>query len=576
MTELQKKLHHKELRQLYHHRGFYALLLTILLFFAFAPLDYLLAPDLFTEFLQYRLAISAFFLLLVYLNYRDVELQYVVAIPIVAYFLSLLLLNLMIMRMGGISSPYFAGVIVAIVIFTAMLPLTMVQVLIGGFTGIGMYLLAVFLCCPLMEGQQYILVNNFFFMSGFVLLVAVQSWYDTRAREESFLLRLQEEEAAEQLDRQAELLEQEVSRRYEEHQRKENRFRLLFEHIADDVILVDETGELIYANPPFFNHLCLVQGAKINLADLVEAGDRQQLHSELLAPLAGGTIVTGYQTRFHPKEGTVLDVEINGSRLERHGEIVGLQLVIRDISLRIRMEQELHQNLQVRKHTENATIMALARLSEHRDVNPHRHLEGVREYSRLLAEELAASPEYRNQLAGSTVSDLSLASVLHDIGKVGIPDAILFKSGLLTAEEMDKVRRHTIFGGDVVKSMESPDETSGFLYYAKNIAYFHHEKWDGSGYPFGLIGDEIPLAARIVALADAYDAMTSTGQYGKQLSHQQALHTIIQDAGSHFDPAIVDAFLFREQEFDEVRRKMMTGREGNPPEEGAAGEQSSP
>jgi len=552
MTQPLNQRYRNELRRLYHHRGSYMLVVAMVLFVSFSLLDTLLAPSLFLEFFQYRLAVSALCILLFFLNIRDVDCKYPFIIIFVAYFFSFFILSLMVVRMGGVSSPYFAGFIVAIVLYTSMVPLTMFQTLVSGFIGVGFYLVAIFFWCPLLPGQGGIMVNNVFFMSSFVLLVAVQSWYETRARRESFLLRMQEEETADQLNIQAELLEQEVARRSEEHQRTESRFRLLFEHIVDDVILVSETGRILYANPPFYEHLALDERGEINLTDLVGVEERLRLRGDLLNPVARGEVVNGYQTRLHRTDGESFDVEINGNKLERQGKVLGLQLIIRDISMRKEMEQELRQSLLVRKQTENAAIMALARLSEHRDITPYRHLARIRAYSRLLAEELASRPEYQDQLSGNAISDLSMGSVLHDIGKVGIPDAVLFKRGSLANEELDLIRQHTVFGGDVIKSMETPDETSGFLESAKNIAYFHHEKWDGSGYPFGLVGEEIPLAARIVALADAYEAMTSTRRYDRQLSHQQAMHAIIQEAGQHFDPSVVDAFLAREQEFDHV------------------------
>ncbi len=558
MTQPLKQRYRNELRSLYHHRGSYMLVVVVVLFISFSLLDSLLVPSLFLEFLQYRLAVSALCILLFFLNYKDDDFQYSFIITVVAYFFSLLILSLMVIRMGGVTSPYFAGFIVAIVIYTAMFPLTMLQTLVSGFIGVVFYLFSILYWCPPLKGQGLVLVSNVFFMSGFVLLVAVQSWYETKARRESFLLRMQEEETANQLNAQAELLEQEVARRSEEHQRTENRFRLLFEHIVDDVILVGETGRILYANPPFYEHLALSEREDLNLTDLVGVEERLRLRGDLLTPVARGEVVNGYQTRLHREDGESFDVEINGNKLERQGKVLGLQLIIRDISMRKEMEQELRQSLLVRKQTENAAIMALARLSEHRDITPYRHLARIRAYSRLLAEELAGRPEYQDQLGGNVVSDLSMGSVLHDIGKVGIPDTVLFKKGNLTNEELDLIRQHTIFGGDVIKSMETPDETSGFLESAKNIAYFHHEKWDGSGYPFGLVGEEIPLAARIVALADAYESMTSSRQYNKQLSHQQAMHAIIQEVGHHFDPSVVDAFLAREQEFDYVHSSLGT------------------
>jgi PAS domain S-box-containing protein len=558
MTDAQNERYQDELRRFYHHRIFYILMVAMVLFLSFALLDYFFVPSLFFEFLQYRFAVSFFYMILLYLNFRDVDLQHTFVITFVAYCFSLLALDLMVVRMG-VDSSYFAGFIVAIVVYTAMAPLTMIQTLISGFAGVLLYLLSILFWCPLSDGQESILVNNVFFISSFALLVSVHSWYETKSRRESFFLRIQEEDALARLKEQAEVLEREVARRTEERQRREHRFQMLFEYIIDDVILVDKEGWLLYANTPFFEHLGLVDGDEVNLNDLVSVAEQRRLYSDMLAPVARGEVVTGFQTRFFTVDGESLDVEINGNILERQSKVLGLQLIIRDISVRKQMEQELRQSLLMKKQTENATIMALARLSEYRDITPNNHLERIREYTRLLGEELSRRPECQNELGGNTVPDLFMASVLHDIGMVGMPDTILFKDGNLTDEEQEQIRQHTVLGGDVIKAMETSDETSGFLKYAKSIAYFHHEKWDGSGYPFGFIGNEIPLPARIVSLADAYEEMTCESGYGGngKKSHQQAVNAIIEGSGHAFDPMVVDAFLALEDEFARIREALM-------------------
>lgn len=560
MTVAQNQRYQEELHRLHRHRGSYMLLMGVVLFLCFGVLDYILVPLLFLEFFQYRLAVSIFGLFLLFLNCRDADLQYTVIISFGAYFFSLLAMDLMVVRMGGVASPYFAGFIITIVLYNTMVPATMIQSLISGFIAVALYLVSILFWCPIADGQESLLVNNVFFITGFVLLVSLQNWYETRSRRESFLLRIQEDEAVVRLNEQADMLELEVARRTEEQQRRENRFQLLFEYIIDDVILVNEKGLLLYANAPFFDHLGLVEGEEVNLKDLVGHMEQRRLCFDLLAPVARGEVVVGFQTSFHATDGDSLDVEINGNILERQGKVIGLQLIIRDISVRKQMEQDLRQSLQMKKQTENATIMALARLSEYRDITPNNHLERIREYTRLLGEELSRRPECQNELGGNTVSDLFMASVLHDIGMVGIPDAVLFKSGGLTDGEQEQIRQHTVLGGDVIKAMETSDETSGFLKYAKSIAYFHHEKWDGSGYPFGFVGNEIPLPARIVSLADAYEEMTcerEPGGNGKK-SHQQAVNAIIEGSGHHFDPVVVDAFLAREEEFDSIRETFGT------------------
>ncbi len=549
-TENMSQAYGEEMGRLCHHRMYYLLLMTAGLFLCYAPLDYLYFPDSFGELLYFRLAVLLFCLLLLFLNHLDRRCRYPLFLSYSLYGFSLFTLSLMIIRTGGISLYFFIGFILAVVVFSALMPLTMIQALVSGSVALACYLLTVFQAASPLQVHLNSFINNMFFLVCFVLLAVLQSWFETTSRQESFMLRMQEKEGADYLDQQAEALEAEIARRSREHQQAENRFRRLLDHIIDDVLLVDDNGLLLYANPSFYEHVGLAGGEEVNLVDLVAVNDQSQLQKDLLQPVAAGITITGYQTRLLGADDKNLEVEISGNRMERKGRPVGLQLIIRDISVRKKMEEEVRRGLLVRKQTENAAIMALARLSEYRDVTPKNHLKRIREYSRLLAQFLARKPEYQQRLGGSSVSDLAMASVLHDIGKVGIADDILFQSGPLSAKNMSLTRQHTIFGGDVIKAMEkSSEEDSGFLEYAKNIAYFHHEKWDGSGYPFRLAGREIPLEARIVALADAYESITSSRQQGKQLSHQQAIHVLVKEAGQHFDPEIVDAFVACEQDF---------------------------
>jgi len=557
MTENIPQAYREEMGRLCHHRMYYLLLMTAGLFLCYAPLDYLFFPDSFGELLYFRFAVLLFCLLLLFLNYQDRRCRYPLFLSYSLYGFSLFTLSLMIVRTGGISLYFFIGFILAVVVFSALMPLTMPQALVSGVVALACYLLAVLQAASPLQAHLSSFINNMFFLVCFVLLAVLQSWFETTSRQESFILRMQEKEGADYLDQQAEALEAEIARRSKEHQQAENRFRRLLDHIIDDVLLVDANGLLLYANPSFYEHVGLTEGDEVNLVDLVAVNEQSQLQKDLLQPVAAGITITGYQTRLTGTDDEKLEVEISGNRMERKGKPVGLQLILRDISLRKRMEEEVRRGLFLRKQTENATIMALARLSEYRDITPGNHLQRIREYSGLLAESLARKPEYQAVLGGSGVSDLAMASVLHDIGKVGIADGILFQTGPLSAEDLALTRQHTVFGGDVIKAMEKSSEVdSGFLGYAKNIAYFHHEKWDGSGYPFGLVGPEIPLEARIVALADAYESMTSSGIYGKQLSHQQAIHVLLQEAGHHFDPDIVDAVVAREQAFAAVRQSL--------------------
>jgi len=551
-------LYSKEVRRLFHQRLSYLLIIAALLFWLYVPLDYLLNPALFHEFVLYRMVFVLFYVLLFFLNRRDNQYRHARILSCSLYCFSLLLVAIMVHRTGGLQSPDFNGFIIVIVLFAGLMPLNMGEALACGIAAIGVYLAAVVYSGVDMSSQFPLLFNNLFFLSCFVVLTAIQCWFETRSRKKSFRLQVKEKQAVEYLEQEAENLEKEMTRRAEQHQRTENRYRQLFDYLIDDVVLVERNGRILYASSSFYSHFGLVRGDATNILDLVPGHARQQMQDNLLDTVGRGKIVTGFQTEFVFGDDRVVAVEINGNMLKRQGRMIGLQLIIRDISDRIVMEQEIRKGLYLRKQTETAAIMALARLSEHRDVTTDNHLERIREYSRVIAEALAGRSEYRHVLSSSRLEDLVMASVLHDIGKVGIPDAILFAAQEPSEEDEVLIRQHTIFGGDVIKSMEKSEETdSGFLRFARNIAYFHHECWDGSGYPFGLKGDDIPIEARIVALADFYETLTMATDPAGQLTHAQALQVIIQEAGSRFDPDIVDAFVSREQEFVEIFNRLV-------------------
>ncbi|MCA9075404.1 MAG: response regulator [Planctomycetaceae bacterium] len=195
------------------------------------------------------------------------------------------------------------------------------------------------------------------------------------------------------------------------------------------------------------------------------------------------------------------------------------------------------------------TIFALAKLAESRDSETGEHLERMREYCRILADELSIHPRYRDIVDGEFVSQIYLTSPLHDIGKVGIPDSILLKPGKLTDEEFGVMKEHAVIGGRTLESVAQHHPEASYLQMARDIALTHHERVDGSGYPYGLYGDEIPLCGRIAALADVYDALTSKRVYKAAYDHNMAKELIISERDKHFDGDVVDAFLSREEEF---------------------------
>ncbi|MDK9718546.1 MAG: HD domain-containing protein, partial [Trichlorobacter sp.] len=187
----------------------------------------------------------------------------------------------------------------------------------------------------------------------------------------------------------------------------------------------------------------------------------------------------------------------------------------------------------------------MASLAETRDNETGNHIRRTQLYVKLLAEKLRHNPRFSAELNKDKAIDLLVKSApLHDIGKVGIPDRILLKPGRFEPDEFEVMKRHTALGRDaIITAEESLDLELPFLHYAKEIAYTHQEKWDGSGYPEGLSGDDIPVSGRIMAVADVYDALISRRVYKPAMPHDKAVSIIIEGRGSHFDPDMVDAFL---------------------------------
>ncbi len=199
--------------------------------------------------------------------------------------------------------------------------------------------------------------------------------------------------------------------------------------------------------------------------------------------------------------------------------------------------------------TRELTIFALAKLAESRDPETGEHLERVQNYSRILAHQLASQPKFSRIITPGYIQTIYLTSPLHDIGKVAIPDAILLKPGKLTPDEFEIMKTHALTGARTLEAALEHHPEADFLVMARDIALAHHEKFDGRGYPNHLKGNDIPLCARIVALADVYDALTSKRVYKEAFGHDRARATILESTGSHFDPDIVKAFQTIESQF---------------------------
>lgn len=201
-------------------------------------------------------------------------------------------------------------------------------------------------------------------------------------------------------------------------------------------------------------------------------------------------------------------------------------------------------------------IFSLAKLAESRDTETGAHLERMREYSRLLALELSQTEKYRDVVDADYVRTIFLTSPLHDIGKVGIPDNVLLKPGKLTKDEFEVMKKHVEIGAETLDAAVESHPQADYLRFARDIAWSHHEKYNGKGYPRGLAGEDIPLCGRIVAVADVYDALTTARVYKKAFSHEKSRQIIVDGRGTDFDPDVVDAFIRREDDFIRVRKQL--------------------
>lgn len=216
------------------------------------------------------------------------------------------------------------------------------------------------------------------------------------------------------------------------------------------------------------------------------------------------------------------------------------------------VEERTRQLVQMQE----ATILAMASLAETRDNETGNHIRRTQAYVKALAQQLRTHPRFSHVLTDENIELLFKSAPLHDIGKVGVPDRILLKPGRLDPEEFEIMKLHTVYGRDAILAVESHlGGSNGFLVFAREIAYSHQEKWDGSGYPEGLKGDDIPVSARLMAVADVYDALISRRVYKPAFSHEESVRIMKEGRGSHFDPDILDAFLHIEEAFRAIARQ---------------------
>ncbi|WP_153111236.1 response regulator [Propionivibrio limicola] len=220
------------------------------------------------------------------------------------------------------------------------------------------------------------------------------------------------------------------------------------------------------------------------------------------------------------------------------------------------LEGEVASRTREVRAIQDVTILAMASLAETRDSDTGNHIRRTQFYVKALAEKLKKNPKYSSVLNDYYIAMLFKSAPLHDIGKVGIPDRILLKPAKLDAAEYEIMKTHTTLGRDAIQAAENQlGMKVEFLNLAKEIAYGHHEKWDGTGYPCGLAGEAIPISARLMALADVYDALISRRIYKRPIPHDDAVKMICSGKEAHFDPDVVDAFLELCEEFQTIARR---------------------
>ncbi|PLX92693.1 MAG: two-component system response regulator [Desulfuromonas sp.] len=220
------------------------------------------------------------------------------------------------------------------------------------------------------------------------------------------------------------------------------------------------------------------------------------------------------------------------------------------------LERQVEAQVRQIAESQMATIFALAKLSEYRDQETGQHLERVREFCRQLATSLGRSPSYNQIIDAEFIVNTAMASVLHDIGKVAIPDAILQKPARLTVDEREMMQRHTVIGAETLEEVYRNYPENHFIQIGIEIARSHHEKYNGGGYPDGLQGETIPLAARIMSVADVYDALRTPRRYKRAWSHEEVCDELRRLSGEDFDPDVINAFLKEESTFARIYTEM--------------------
>jgi len=312
-------------------------------------------------------------------------------------------------------------------------------------------------------------------------------------------------------------------------------------------VIDSETGEICCANDAYCEMLGRTRDAVHGKTwmDFTHPDDVENDKKAITKHLGSGKKQFVKEKRYVKPDGTVCCASVTGNRISDYVHRKLHVTMVENIDTR---RQERKKYMLDKQEIQESLFPSLAILSEFRDRETGEHLLRTRMYVKLLLENL----EEGKLFSKKAISLISNSAMLHDIGKIGIPDSILLKPDKLTCDEFSIIKNHTVQGGKALRQIQSYLGSTSTFSFALEISEGHHERWDGTGYPSGLTGSEIPLTARVMAIADVYDALRSERPYKKAYTHAESVEIIRQGAGTHFDPALVEVFLSIENEFEKT------------------------
>ncbi|MFT5697482.1 MAG: PAS domain S-box-containing protein [Desulforhopalus sp.] len=548
-----------DFKELFYQRTLLCLWLAVVFFSIFSVLDFVCCRDHFGLFFMYRMIYVVTVLGFINVLSLPTCKKYAPHLIYAAMVLGGLAISLMIVGIGGFYSGYYVGILLMIAGTLSVLPLKIAQVVFIGLSMYLIYILTVLAGTGDMEEAHLVsMLNNSFFFFALIGITAVQSNDDFRTLLKSIRATTNLKSIRGELTNYTGGLENLVQKRLKDLEETDLKYRDLYNSILDLIVLIDNKGVIKKIN----QHSAVTLGYSPEqlegklLVDFIYEDEDKAAVRQIIEELSGESKVEGVQLQLQNSSGHILDVELSANRVIIENKVY-FQFVIRDISVTKAMEMQLLDSERLIDTSRQVAIFGLARLAECRDDDTGAHLKRIRLYTGILIKELAQLPALSEIITSGFIESLIRSSVLHDIGKVGTPDAILLKPGRLTKEEFEVMKLHCQYGSDILAGAVPGEESVSFLLLAKKIARHHHERWDGKGYPDGLSGEDIPFAARVVSLADVYDALTSTRVYKAAYNHEEAKELILKERGGQFDPTIVDAFIRKELEFKESRMQIL-------------------